>query len=82
MRFKDKIDTPCCDLNWAYINFLQVGKNIIMPIFHIPEDEIAQQYIQTAFPDCNIRQIEMTEIAKKGGALHCLSWNVYLPKHE
>jgi len=50
-----------------------------MPIFHIPEDEIAQHYIQTAFPDCNIRQIEMTEIAKKGGALHCLSWNVYLP---
>ena len=33
-----------------------------------------------AEPDCNIRQIEMAEIAKKGGALHCLSWNVYLPK--
>lgn len=36
--------------------------------------------IQTAFPDCSIRQIEMVEIAKEGGALHCLSWNVYLPK--
>ena len=82
IRFKGKVDKPCYDLNWAYINFLQVGKNIIMPIFDIPEDEIAQQYIQTAFPDCNIRQIEMKEIAKEGGALHCLSWNVYLPKHE
>ena len=80
MRFKGKVDKPCYDLNWAYINFLQVGKNIIMPIFDIPEDEIAQQYIQTTFPDCNIRQIEMKEIAKEGGALHCLSWNVYLPK--
>ena len=80
MRFKDKVDTPCCDLNWAYINFLQVGKNIIMPKFNIEEDAIAQQYIQEAFQDCNIRQIEMKEIAKKGGALHCLSWNVYLPK--
>ena len=48
--------------------------------FNIEEDAIALQYIQTAFPDCNIRQIEMKEIAKKGGALHCLSWNVYLPK--
>ena len=29
----------------------------------------------------SIRRIqEMTEIAKEGGALHCLSWNVYLPK--
>ena len=82
MRFKDKVSMPCYELNWAYINFLQVGKNIIMPIFDIPEDAIAQQYIQTAFPDCNIRQIEMKEIAKEGGALHCLSWNVYLPEHE
>ena len=80
MCFKDKVSMPCYELNWAYINFLQVGKNIIMPKFNIEEDVIAQQYIQTAFPDCNIRQIEMKEIAKEGGALHCLSWNVYLPK--
>ena len=80
MRFKGKVDSPCYNLNWAYINFLQVGKNIIIPIFDIPEDAIAQQYIQEAFPDCCIRQIEMEDIAKKGGALHCLSWNVYLPK--
>ena len=51
-----------------------------MPKFNIEEDAIAQQYIQNAFPDCNIRQIEMVEIAKEGGALHCLSWNVYLPR--
>ena len=82
MRFKDKVPMPCYELNWAYINFLQVGKIIIMPIFDIPEDAIAQQYIQTAYPDCNIRQIEMKEIAKEGGALHCLNWNVYLPEHE
>ena len=49
--------------------------------FNIEEDAIAQQYVQNAFPDCNISQIEMAEeIAKEGGALHCLSWNVYLPK--
>ena len=80
MRFKDKVSLPCYELNWAYINFLQVGKNIIMPKFNIEEDAIAQQYIQKAFPDCNIRQIEMAEIAKEGGALHCISWNVYLPQ--
>ena len=45
MRFKDKVDSPCYELNWAYINFLQVGKNIIMPKFDIEEDTIAQQYI-------------------------------------
>ena len=80
MRFNGKVDKPCYDLNWAYINFLQVGKNIIMPKFNIEEDSIAQQYIHEAFQDCNIRQIEMAEIAREGGALHCISWNVYLPK--
>ena len=50
MRFKGKVDTPCYDLNWAYINFLQVGKNIIMPKFNIKEDTIALQYIQKCFP--------------------------------
>ena len=36
-----------------------------MPKFDIDEDAIALQYIQEAFQDCNIRQIEMKEIAKK-----------------
>lgn len=80
MRFKDKVVSPCYELNWAYINFLQVGLNIIMTKFNIEEDAIALQYIQEAFQDCNIHQIEMAEIAREGGALHCISWNVYLPQ--
>ena len=43
MRFKDKVVSPCYELNWAYINFLQVGKNIIMPKFNIEEDAKALQ---------------------------------------
>lgn len=79
MRFNGRVSSPRTDLNWAYINFLQVGRNIIMPIFNIDEDEIAKQFIQDAFPDCTIYQIEMTEIALKGGALHCISWNILPP---
>lgn len=79
MSFNDKVSaSPCTDLNWAYINFLQVGKNIIMPTFNIEEDSIAQQYIQEAFPECNIFKIDSTEIAFEGGALHCISWNVLI----
>lgn len=82
MSFKSKVNTPCYELNWAYINFLQVGKNIVMPKFDIEEDAIARQYVQTAFPECNIHQIEMSEIAKEGGALHCISWNIYRLKAQ
>ncbi|ROS87511.1 agmatine deiminase family protein [Bacteroides acidifaciens] len=76
MRFNDKVTNPCHELNWAYINFLQIGRNIIMPKFNIEEDVIACQYIQESFPNCKIKQIEMTDIAKEGGALHCISWNI------
>ena len=74
--FNNKVASPIADLNWAYINFLQVGKHIIMPIFNIEEDSIAYNYIADAFPDCTIHQIEMAEIAEEGGALHCISWNI------
>ncbi len=76
MRFADKVALPRTDLNWAYINFLQVGHKIIMPIFNINEDAIAWQYIHDAFPNCEIHQIEMTKVAEEGGALHCISWNI------
>ena len=35
MRFNGNVDSHCYNFNWAYINFLQVGKNIIMPKFDI-----------------------------------------------
>ena len=47
-----------------------------MPSFNIEEDNIAYQYVKNAFPDCHIHLLEMTEIAKEGGALHCISWNI------
>lgn len=71
-----KLENPTPKYNWAYINFLQVGCHIIMPKFDIEEDNIAKCFIQKAFPDCDIRMIEMKYFADKGGALHCLSWNI------
>ena len=69
------------------------GKAVLRPLFAgfkpksphsadwILPSELTEHAPTCAFPDCCIRQIEMAEeIAKEGGALHCLSWNVYLPK--
>ena len=64
------------DWNWAYINYLQVGKKIIMPAFGIPEDEQALKYVQECNPDCEVRQIRMRDVAAKGGAMHCVTWNI------
>lgn len=70
------VENPNSDWNWAYINYLQVGQNIIMPSFGIPEDKQALSYVKDANPDCEVRQIRMRDIAAEGGALHCLTWNI------
>ena len=70
------VENPNPDWNWAYINFLQVGNKIIVPSFDIAEDKPALEYVKNAFPDCDVRQIDMRDIAEKGGALHCITWNI------
>lgn len=62
--------------SWAYINFLQVGKLVLVPQLGFPEDEQALQQIQDVMPDCQIVGIPSTEAVNKGGALNCVSWNV------
>lgn len=62
--------------NWAYINFLRIGKYIILPGLGIPEDNQAFEQIRNYYPDCTILQIDALEVVCKGGALNCITWNI------
>lgn len=62
--------------SWAYVNFLQVGKLVLVPQLGIPEDEQAMQQIADAMPRCEVVGIPALEAVRKGGALNCISWNV------
>lgn len=64
------------ELNWAYVNYLQVANKIIMPALGIPEDRIALAHIKNANPDCEVRTFRMRDIVNAGGALHCITWNI------
>ena len=70
------VPNPDKDYNWAYINYLEVGNKIIVPTFGIPEDKQALRYIKKANPDSIVRGFRIKDIAKKGGALHCITWNI------
>ena len=70
------VPDPNSDFNWAYVNYLQVGNKIIVPTFGIPEDKQALKYIREANPGCVVRGFRMRDIAKNGGALHCITWNI------
>ena len=70
------VPNPNKDYNWGYINYLEVGNKIIVPTFGIPEDKQALKYIKAANPNSIVRGFRMRDIARNGGALHCITWNI------
>ena len=62
--------------NWAYINFLQVGKLVLVPQLSLEEDEQALAQIAKVLPDCKVVGIPALEAVRRGGGLNCISWNV------
>lgn len=62
--------------SWAYINYLQVGKFILLPALSMPEDEQAYEQFSEIFSDYQIEQVNVPEIVRLGGALNCISWNI------
>ena len=59
----------------CYLNFLEIGNIIFLPVFDIAEDEEAIRTAKTIFINKNIVPICINEIAKDGGCLNCISWS-------
>lgn len=71
--------------SWAYLNFLQVGHHIFIPMMEDKLGESAFRQIDDAFPQCLCHPIHRCErIVRDGGALNCSTWNILvdLPKEE
>jgi len=68
----------------VYINYLQMHGLILLPIFSQDEDSIAENQIQQLFSGqgLEIRTIDCTEIAKLGGLMNCISWNILDPNDQ
>ncbi len=62
--------------SWCYINFLQVGKLVLVPQLGIDEDNQALVQVAKAYPECGVVGIPSLEAVKRGGALNCVSWNI------
>ena len=76
-----KYDVEHLDKNsWAYINYLQIGKLVLVPQLCIPEDRQVLQQIEDLLPECNVIGVpDAMEAVEKGGALNCISWNIKAP---
>jgi agmatine deiminase len=56
-----------------YINFLHIGKLIILPQFDLKTDAEAVNVTQELYPDHVIETLNCNEIVKEGGVLNCVS---------
>lgn len=59
-----------------YINYLELGNLIVMPVFGVPgnKDAEALAKLKEVFPNKDIETIDYNEIALMGGVLNCTTW--------
>ena len=75
------INLPCTvepnqgDVTGLYINYLQLGNLIIVPVFGLNQDNIALQTMNEVFGNNKIIiPFKANWIAKYGGVFNCISW--------
>jgi agmatine deiminase len=62
----------------CYINYLHAGSTIILPEFGHALDEQAFRSLEKLYPRHTIYTLPCNEIAKSGGMLNCVTWNIML----
>lgn len=74
-ELKYKVERPYRN-NWAYINFLQTQKVLLLPKFGVPEDEQAFEQFSKYFPEYRgrIEMVDARDLVVHGGCLNCASW--------
>lgn len=60
----------------VYLNYLEVGDLIVMPVFGVPgnRDEEALAKLKKVFPNKTIETIDYNDVALNGGILNCTTW--------
>ncbi|MDR2853920.1 MAG: agmatine deiminase family protein [Prevotellaceae bacterium] len=66
------IDTDC-RLPATYANFLIINGAVLLPTYDVPQDDVAAQILQTAFPDREIVKINCVPLIRQHGSLHCVT---------
>jgi agmatine deiminase len=66
----------------VYINYLQMENFILLPSYGMKEDKLTFDLFEKLFPEETIRCIKSNEIAKEGGVLNCITWNIRHNENE
>lgn len=63
----------------CYVNYLEVGNLIVLPIFETEKNKDLEVYnkFKEIFPDRKIETINYNKIGLYGGLLNCTTWTIY-----
>lgn len=64
------------DATGIYLNYLQMKGVVFVPVYGLKEDKQALEILKSVFPKEKIVPVRSNEIAKQGGVLNCISWNI------
>lgn len=60
----------------SYANYLIVNQSILLPVYDQPEDDIAIERVQAAFPGYQLRPILALPFIEQNGSVHCLTMQI------
>lgn len=62
----------------CYMNYLEIGDLIVFPIFEVSgnKDKEAIDLMTELYPDKTIEPININPIAREGGLMNCITWNI------
>lgn len=79
------LPTPPLYLNWVfytirrhYTNSLTVNGRVLVPTFGIPQDDVALRVYEQAMPDYEIIPVDSRIGANGGGAVHCMTKEIFV----
>lgn len=62
------------DCRGSYLNFTFIGNTILIPVYRNTITKKILDFFISQFPSRKIWMINCEEIAKQGGAIHCVTW--------
>ena len=60
----------------SYANFLILNKTVLLPIYNVPQDELAVKVLSKAMPEHDIIPIDCTLLIRQYGSLHCITMQI------
>ncbi|WP_266203369.1 agmatine deiminase family protein [Pontibacter kalidii] len=62
----------------CYVNYLEIGDLILVPVFDVPgnKDQEAIDTLAQVFSNRTIETVNINAVARQGGLLNCVTWNV------